>query len=37
VALTVYGASKSAAAAVEKAGGSITVLAPKPEGDEKAA
>ena len=37
VALTVYGASKSAAAAVEKAGGSITILAPKPEGDEKAA
>ncbi len=37
VALTVYGASKSAAAAVEKAGGSITVLAPKREGDEKAA
>ena len=37
IALTVYGASKSAAAAVEKAGGSITILAPKPEGDEKAA
>ena len=37
VALTVDGASKSAAAAVEKAGGSITVLAPKREGDEKAA
>jgi large subunit ribosomal protein L15 len=31
VALTVAGASKSAVAAVEKAGGSVTVLAPKPE------
>jgi large subunit ribosomal protein L15 len=29
VAFTVHGASKSAAAAVEKAGGSVTVLAPK--------
>jgi len=37
VALSVYGASKSAAAAVEKAGGSITILAPKTDGDEKAA
>jgi large subunit ribosomal protein L15 len=31
VALAVAGASKSAIAAVEKAGGSVTVLAPKPE------
>ncbi|HKA72957.1 MAG TPA: 50S ribosomal protein L15, partial [Xanthobacteraceae bacterium] len=31
VALTVAGASKSAVAAVEKAGGSVTILAPKPE------
>jgi large subunit ribosomal protein L15 len=37
VALSVAGASKSAAEAVEKAGGSITILASKPEGDEKAA
>ena len=37
VAFSVAGASKSASAAVEKAGGSITILAPKPEGDEKAA
>ena len=35
VALTVAGASKSAVAAVEKAGGSVTILAPKP--DEQAA
>ena len=33
----VYGASKSAVAAVEKAGGSVKVLAPKREGGEKAA
>ena len=33
----VYGASKSAAAAVEKAGGSVKILAPKAEGGEKAA
>ena len=33
----VYGASKSAAAAVEKAGGSVKVLAPKKDGGEKAA
>ena len=33
----VYGASKSAVAAVEKAGGSVKVLAPKAEGGEKAA
>jgi large subunit ribosomal protein L15 len=34
----VYGASKSATAAVEKAGGSVKVLAvKKPEGDDKAA
>ena len=31
VALTVAGASKSAVAAVEKAGGSVTILAPKAE------
>jgi large subunit ribosomal protein L15 len=31
VALTVAGASKSAVAAVEKVGGSVTILAPKPE------
>jgi large subunit ribosomal protein L15 len=37
VALSVAGASKSAAAAVEKAGGSVTILAPKPAGDEKTA
>ena len=37
--ITVAGASKSAIAAVESAGGSITVLLPKrePKGDEKAA
>ena len=33
----VYGASKSAVAAVEKAGGSVKILAPKAEGGEKAA
>ena len=33
----VYGASKSAVAAVEKAGGSVKILAPKPEEGEKAA
>jgi large subunit ribosomal protein L15 len=33
----VYGASKSATAAVEKAGGSVKVLARKREGDDKAA
>ena len=37
VAFTVWAASKSAVAAVEKAGGSVTVLAPKPAEDEKAA
>ncbi len=35
--LSVFGASKSAVAAVEKAGGSVEILAPKPEADEKAA
>jgi large subunit ribosomal protein L15 len=35
--LTVYGASKSAVAAVEKAGGSIEILAPKRETSEQAA
>jgi large subunit ribosomal protein L15 len=37
VAFSVAGASKSAREAVEKAGGSVTILAPKPETDEKAA
>src|SRR5215467_11764391 len=34
---SVYGASKSAIAAVEKAGGSVTILAPKQEAGETAA
>jgi large subunit ribosomal protein L15 len=33
----VYGASKSAVAAVEKAGGSVKIVAPKDDGGEKAA
>ncbi len=37
VSFTVAGASKSAVAAVEKAGGSVTILAPKPETGEAAA
>ena len=37
VTLSVYGASKSARAAVEKAGGSVEILAPKAETSEKAA
>ncbi len=37
LAFAVAGASKSATAAVEKAGGSVVILAPKPEPDEKAA
>ncbi|MDE2373929.1 MAG: 50S ribosomal protein L15, partial [Hyphomicrobiales bacterium] len=37
VAFVVYGASKSAVAAVEKAGGSVEILAPKREADEQAA
>jgi len=37
LAMTVAGASKSAVEAIEKAGGSVTILAPKPEADEKAA
>jgi large subunit ribosomal protein L15 len=37
VAFEVYGASKSAVAAVEKAGGSVKILAPKNEEGEKAA
>jgi large subunit ribosomal protein L15 len=37
VSFSVYGASKSAVAAVEKAGGSVTILAPKPEASEEAA
>jgi large subunit ribosomal protein L15 len=37
VALSVWGASKSAVAAVEKAGGSVTILAPAREAGEQAA
>jgi large subunit ribosomal protein L15 len=37
VAFSVWGASKSAVAAVEKAGGSVEVLAPKREEAETAA
>ena len=37
VALAVYGASKSAVAAVEKAGGTVEILAPKPQAGERAA
>ena len=37
IALSVYGASKSAVAAVEKAGGSVEILAPKREAAEQAA
>ena len=37
VALAVYGASKSALTAVEKAGGSVEILAPKRQADEAAA
>jgi len=37
VALAVYGASKSAVAAVEKAGGTVEILAPKAETSEQAA
>jgi large subunit ribosomal protein L15 len=37
LAFAVAGASKSAIAAVEKAGGSVTVLAPKPQAGETAA
>ena len=37
LALSVFGASKSAIAAVEKAGGSVEILAPKPETSEQAA
>ena len=37
VALSVWGASKSAIAAVEKAGGSVTILAPARETGEQAA
>jgi large subunit ribosomal protein L15 len=35
VAFSVWGASKSAVAAVEKAGGSVAILAPKPEAGEQ--
>jgi large subunit ribosomal protein L15 len=37
VTISVFGASKSAIAAVEKAGGSVEILAPKRETDEQAA
>jgi large subunit ribosomal protein L15 len=37
VAFSVHGASKSAVTAVEKAGGSVEILAPKPQPAEKAA
>ena len=37
VTLAVYGASKSAVAAVEKAGGTVEILAPKREASEQAA
>ncbi len=37
VALSVFGASKSAVAAVEKAGGTVEILAPKAETSEQAA
>ena len=37
VALAVYRASKSAIAAVEKAGGTVEILAPKPQASEQAA
>jgi len=37
IALSVYGASKSAVAAVEKAGGTVEILAPRAETNEQAA
>ena len=37
LAVSVYGASKSAVAAVEKAGGTVEILAPKPQASEQAA
>jgi large subunit ribosomal protein L15 len=37
IAFSVWGASKSAVAAVEKSGGSVAVLAPQPKGGEQAA
>ncbi len=37
ITLAVYGASKSAVAAVEKAGGTVEILAPKAEASEQAA
>jgi large subunit ribosomal protein L15 len=37
VAFSVWGASKSAVAAVEKAGGTVTILMPKRQADEQAA
>ena len=37
LAVSVYGASKSAVAAVEKVGGTVEILAPKPQASEQAA
>ena len=37
VAFSVWGASKSAVAAVERAGGSVTILAPRPQPAEQSA
>src|SRR5256886_2779249 len=37
IAFSVWGASRSAVAAVEKAGGSVAILGPKPEAGEQAA
>jgi large subunit ribosomal protein L15 len=37
ITISVHGASKSAVAAVEKAGGSVEILAPRPEASEAAA
>jgi large subunit ribosomal protein L15 len=37
IAVAVFGASKSAVAAVEKAGGSVEILAPQREASEQAA
>ena len=37
LAVSVFGASKSAVAAVEKAGGTVEILAPKPQASEQAA
>jgi large subunit ribosomal protein L15 len=37
LAFSVYGASKSAVAAVEKVGGTVEILAPKPQPNDQAA